>query len=79
MKILQYVEVVTVTILASDDHYIFHHYAAPSGDAHYSITKFNNHYHVYSDFKLVSITLCCSDVYYTILTVHLPCKLFCIT
>ena len=34
-----------------------------------SITKFNNHYHVVIS-KLVSITVCCSDVHYTIFTVY---------
>ena len=33
-----------------------------------SITKFNNHYHVVIS-KLVSITVCCSDVHYTVFTV----------
>ena len=35
-----------------------------------SITKFNNHYHVVIS-KLVSITVCCSDVHYTVFTVQL--------
>ena len=35
-----------------------------------NITNFNNHYHVVI-LKIVSITMFCSDVHYTVLTVYI--------
>ena len=81
MKILHCVEAVIVTTLVSDYHYIYFittlhpkFKVVMLTTVVVSITKFNNHYHVVIS-KLVSITVCCSNVHYTVFTVSHPFKI----
>ena len=67
-------KIVIIATFADDDHYKFNHNFSSLLKVvmvtviAVNITKFNNHYHVVI-LKIVSITMFCSDIYYTIFTV----------
>ena len=66
---------VIITTFADDDHYKFNHNFSSLLKVvmvtviTVNITNFNNHYHVVI-LKIVSITMFCNDVHYTVFTVQ---------
>ena len=68
--------IVIITTFADDGHYKFNHNFSSLLKVvmvtviTVNITNFNNHYHVVI-LKIVSITMFCSDIHYTVFTVKM--------